>query len=197
MGNAAERLLAKADKLMTKASLSVTEAQNLRKEANVSIAEAANIEHLSASDTAMADNTIANFEKALIASITELCEKHQVDVSFGELKQSTKRGIMNLGIRMCTKAYNENRESNKYFRKTGQTQAEMRFEKHFHEVGLEESNLHQRFNIGGTQMELLGLKGRQHKVLLRPVGKSDNTSDVQLLSPEFFKLTGKKVLKAS
>lgn len=185
----ATSLQEQASQLLTKAAQHSSTAQTLRQKANT-VKSQVNLGNVS--DEVILDSAnLAKFQETLYAKIAEACDEFNIDYTIGDMNVSDKRGIMTLGLRMVTKAYNTVREANPYFRKKGQTQAEMRFENYYKQLGLVETDLHDRFDLHGGTFELLGLKGRNHKVILRPLD-STNREPVELALSDFFKATGKQ-----
>lgn len=170
----------------------VTHTTTLRSTASDKIAEATRIEReLTTSAVTMTDEQREDFREDLITQIEQVCRKHGVDVDFSEFSVTARRGIMHLSLRMVSQTYNLLRQSRPYFRERGQTQAEMRFMQFYASIGLLRSDLHDRFEIEGNTYELLGLKGRTHKVILRPVGSVEVVDQVDLPHEDFKRFIGR------
>lgn len=186
VANTAKSLRDKAALAVRGASRSLEQTQALRMKAGrVVEAEADKPE------TALGDAEREAFREELLAQIARVCKKHHIDVEFGDMSVSEKRGIMHLPLRMVTQAYNKLRKANPYFRERGQTQAEMRFSQYHEEAGLKETDLHERFPIDGILYELLGLKGRSHKVVLKPVNTTDKITPIEVPAQDFRSMIGR------
>jgi len=183
-----QSLTEQASALLNQAAQHSSTAQDLRHKAN-KVKQSVK-DNVISTDVILDAGQLAKFQETLYAKISEACQEYNIDYTIGDMNVSDKRGIMTLGLRMVTNAYNSARESNPYFRKRGQTQAEMRFDNYYKNLGLVKDDLHNRFDLHGGIFELLGLKGRNHKVILRPID-GPNSDNVELSLSDFFKASGK------
>jgi hypothetical protein len=194
--SAAQALRAKAAASLQQANVSLAHTKHLRASAQQAKKAAEDIESDVGNSLLLSEDERMSFHQDLLSSIETVCRRHGIDVEFGEMSVSDARGIMHLPVRMVTHAYNAWRKANPYFRERGQTQAEMRFAQFHTEVGLTPTDLHDRFEIDGILYELLGLKGRNHKVILKPLNTPEHTTSIELPANEFRVMIGKQAATA-
>lgn len=137
--------------------------------------------------TKLTGSDLKKFKKALSEKIAEACDEYGIEFSISDLNPSI-RGIMTPQLRMVKKSYLEARKAMPYHRERGQTQPEMRFQNYYEQLGFRQEDLHGKFILNGEEFELMGLKGRNHKVVLRSV-KNPLNGEVEYSLIDFFKLS--------
>jgi len=119
-------------------------------------------------------------------ALKQICEQHAVNLDRFSPEISGAGKKLNLALNVTTQSYNTNRESKPYFRKTGQSQAEMRFEQHHQLLGLAPELLNSEVKVNHKFYRLLGLYGRNHQLLLAPLFQSTDKQPLRLSINDFY-----------
>lgn len=116
--------------------------------------------------------------RELNEALATIGKKHHVALG-AQFAHLSKRGKLNIVVRgesgeetaiKKTKVFERRRDD--------ETLPEYRMRLHSKQVGLDMGVLHQKFKIAGKEYEVVGLRGKAHKVLLQNTKKPDDTFEM-------------------
>lgn len=115
-------------------------------------------------------NAAKDFMTELSVTMEALAKKHDVPVGFASAEITT-RGIFRVSIHAGPNIDLPTKPTQALLRKPNQTQQEHRFEQYYRSLGLNKSMLHSMFDYAEDTYELLGLRGKDNKIVLQSKDK--------------------------
>lgn len=123
-------------------------------------------------------------------ALLRVCQKH--DVSLDIVTRLTQaRGVASLTAKMQSNEYLKEAAKNPERKRSGETQAQLRFRLSYIAAGLNLEDLNAVFLIGRTRYELLGLKGRRNKVILQALNGRNTGQEKIMECQDFVRAIGR------
>lgn len=122
----------------------------------------------------MSQRDMSNITKDLNEALNAIGKKHHIALG-AYAAHLSKRGKLNIIVKGESGEESSIKKTKMLERRRdGETLPEYRMRVHHRQVGLDTDILHQNFKIGGKEYEVLGLRGKAHKVLLQNTKTSEH-----------------------